>query len=214
MGFRGLGAAVGLAVLVCAAAAGAGGEHAQRLAADISVMESDAHALLDPAITEVHKRGLRARLGGGLSVLGLLIRLAVQENPRLGSAPPDAVRSFQAALERGDGLGLAKGFSALARLYPFDTRGILPATATPARLDRGRQIHQDICAGCHDAPDLETPRPAFNLFERARALPAGEFAARLVAGVRGDNLMSLQNPLSDEEIASLIALYRQGAPTD
>ncbi|MDP6572466.1 MAG: hypothetical protein QGI06_03040 [Rhodospirillales bacterium] len=213
MGFRGLGAAVGLAVLVCAAA-GAGGEHARRLAADIAVMEGDAHALLDPATAEVHKRGLRARLGGGLSTLGLLIRLAGQENPRLGPAPPDAVGSLRAALERGDGLGLAKGLGALARLYPFDATGILPATATPARLGRGRQIHQDICAGCHDAPDLETPRPAFNLFERTRALPAGEFAARLVAGVRGDNLMSLQNPLSDEEMASLIAFYRQGAPKD
>lgn len=214
MGFRGLGAAVGLAVLVCAAAAEAGGEHAQRLAADIAVMEGDAHALLDPATAEVHKRGLRARLGGGLSTLGLLIRLAVQENPRLGPAPPDAAGSLRAALERGDGLGLAKGLGALARLYPFDATGILPAAATPARLGRGRQIHEDICAGCHDAPDLETPRPAFNLFERAGALPAGEFAARLAAGVRGDNLMSLQNPLSDEDMASLTAFYRQGAPTD
>ena len=214
MRIRGLGAAAGLAVLVCAAAAEAGGEHARRLAVDIAVMEGDARALLDPATADNHKRGLRARLGSGLSTLGLLIRLAGQENPRLGPALPDTVRGLRTALERGDGLGLAAGLGALARLYPFDATGILPAEATPARLGRGREIHQDICAGCHDAPDLETPRPAFNLFDRARALPAGEFAARLVAGVRGDNLMSLQNPLSDEELASLIAFYRQGAPED
>ena len=214
MGIRGLGAALSLAVFVCAAAAEAGGEHAQRLAVDIAVMEGDAHALLDAATADIHKRGLRDRLGGGLSTLGLLIRLAGQENPRLGPAPPDAVRGLRMALERDDGLGLAVGLGALARLYPFDAAGILPAKATPARLGRGREIHQDICAGCHDAPDLETPRPAFNLFERARTLPAGEFAARLAAGVRGDNLLSLQNPLSDEEMASLIAFYRQGAPED
>ena len=214
MGIRGLGAALSLAVLVCAAAAEAGGEHARRLAVDIAVMEGDAHVLLDPATADLHQRGLRARLGGGLSTLGLLIRLARQENPRLGPAPPDTVRSLRTALERGDALGLATGLGGLARLYPFATAGLLPAAATPARLGRGREIDGDLCAGCHDAPDLETPRPAFNLFERARALPAGEFAARLVAGVRGDNLLSLQNPLSDEEMASLIAFYRQGAPKD
>ena len=214
MRIRGLCRAAGLAVLVCAATAEAGGEHALRLAVDIAVMEGDAHALADPATTDIHKRGLRARLGGGLSTLGLLIRLARQENPRLGPAPPETVMSLRTALETGDGLGLAMGLGALARLYPFDAAGILPTASTPARLGRGREIHQDICAGCHDAPDLETSRPAFSLFERARTLPPGEFAARLVAGVRGDTLMSMQNPLSDEEMASLIAFYRQGAPED
>ena len=185
-----------------------------RLAVDIAVMAGDARALVDPATPDLHKRGLRARLGGGLSTLGLLIRLARQENPRLGAAPPDTVRNLRTALARGDGPGLVAGLGGLARLYPFDAAGVLPAAATPERLGRAREIHEDICAGCHDAPDLETPRPAFNLFARARALPAREFAARLVAGVRGDNLLSLQNPLSDEEMASLIAFYRQGAPED
>lgn len=214
MRIRGLCWAAGLAVLVGATAAQAGGEHALRLAVDIAVMQGDAHALLDPATAEVHKRGLRARLGGGLSSLGLLIRLAGQENPRLGAAPPDTVKGLRRALEGDDLPGLAAGLGGLARLYPFDGAGILPATATPARLGRARQIHEDVCAGCHDEPDLETPRPAFNLFARAGTLPATEFAARLVAGVRGDTLMSLQNPLSDEEMASLIAFYRQGAPED
>jgi len=203
-----------LAVLLCGTAAKADGEHALRLAVDIAVMVGDAQSLIDPATADIHKRGLRARLGGGLSTLGLLIRLARQENPRLGPAPPDAIKRLRAALE-GDGAPrLAAGLGGLARLYPFDAAGILPAEATPARLARADEIHANICAGCHDAPDLETPRPAFNLFVRARALPATEFAARLVAGVRGDTLMSMQTPLGNEEIASLIAFYWQGAPED
>ena len=38
-----------------------------------------------------------------------------------------------------------------------------------------------------------------------------EFAARMVVGVRGDALTGLDNPLTDEEIASLIAFYRAGS---
>lgn len=203
-----------LAALAAAAPVRADGEHVERLAVEVAVMAADARARTDAATPPLHRQGLAERIRGGLATLPLLIRLARQENPRLAAPPPDAATELRAALDGGDDGVLAEGLARLAVLYPFDSTGILPADATPARLARAEAIHAELCAGCHDAPDLEVARPAFNLFERARRLDEREFAARIVAGVRGDGLTSLQNPLTRADVAALIAYYRERSPAE
>ena len=106
--------------------------------------------------------------------------------------------------------GVISMLAAMARAYPFDVAGILPAEATPERLRIGKAIHDETCAGCHDHPDPEAALPAPNLFRWARTMPAAEFAARLYAGIRGDALTALANPLGAAEMAALIAYYREG----
>jgi mono/diheme cytochrome c family protein len=118
--------------------------------------------------------------------------------------------NLHVALDKGDLDVLLAGLRELAAAYPLDLTGILPAEATPNRRRRAQDIHETYCAGCHDEPDLEVERPAYNLFDQARSLSPQEFAARMITGVRGDRLTNLQNPLSDEEIAALIAYYRTG----
>lgn len=202
-------------IIVAATAPGrAGGEHVERLAVDLAVMAGDARALGLAATPDLHRQGLVERLRSALSPLDLLIRLARQQNPRLAPLPPAIAARLRSALDRGDDAALAELLDGLEARYPFDDTGILPAAATPARLARAKDIHTELCAGCHDVPDLDVPRPAFNLFERARRLDAREFAARMLAGVRGDAMTSLQNPLSRVDIAALIAYYREGAAAD
>lgn len=43
-------------------------------------------------------------------------------------------------------------------------------------------------------------------------MPEQEFVARLLAGVRGDAGTALENPLSDEDIRSLLAWLRNADP--
>lgn len=69
------------------------------------------------------------------------------------------------------------------------------------------------CAGCHDAPAVDTRWPARNLFEQAAAMPRAEFAARLYLGVRGDRSTAYRNPFSDLELGALMAWYANGGRT-
>ena len=50
--------------------------------------------------------------------------------------------------------------------------------------------------------------PAFDLFKQSRSISRLEFAARMLTGLRGDQLTSLQNPLTDTELSVLISYYR------
>ena len=113
-------------------------------------------------------------------------------------------------MEQGKIAELASRIDSLVEEYPFRGRGILPAEPTQSRIDLGRQLDKKYCAACHDVPYLQTERPAFNLFDQAVRVGMLEFAARMVVGIRGESLTGLDNPFNVEELAALIAYYRNG----
>lgn len=202
-----------LAVALSGVAAGvrADGEHSRRLAAEIVITIGDARRLADPATPSLHQRGLRQRIGGALVGLGLLIRRARQERPL--PLPPIGWRDrLREALAAADMARLMGELEILSGLYPIDLKGILPARPTPGRLRLGKELHDEVCAACHDSPDTEVALPAFNLTEQVQSMSQREFAARMISGLRGDAVANLQNPFSDEDLAALIAFYRQGKP--
>ncbi len=192
------------------------GEHSRRVAAELLVLQGDARRLTAPRFSEKQKKGLRDRILGGLAALAILLRLADEEaeagrtsgadGPRADHA--GAVARLRKALDAGDIAELQSLLARLVRAYPLRVPGILPITASPARWARGRRLHERLCAGCHDAPDLDVERPAYNLFAEVRRLSPEELAARLIVGVRGDVVTGVANPLSDEQIAALIVFYR------
>lgn len=201
-----------LAAAVVTAAAGpaaAAGEYERRLGAEIAIIAGDARRLAE-LVPESQRAGIVARIKGGLTGLPLLIRQARESNPRLPKPPSKAVAAARHALGEGNLPELSTTLATLARAYPFDAAGILPADPTVERLRIGKAIHDETCAGCHDNPDPQAMLPAHDLFRWARAMPAEEFAARLYAGVRGDALTALANPLGAAELAALIAYYREG----
>jgi len=136
------------------------------------------------------------------------MRLADQERGRSPQNVLSVLVGLRAELDRNNLAGFIDTLSGLTKQYPLTAKGILPAAPTPERLKRAKEIHQSLCAACHDEPDNEVERPAYNLFMQAKTVTATEFAARMIIGVRGDRVTGLGNPLTDEELASLIAYYR------
>jgi hypothetical protein len=182
------------------------GEHVRRVGAELLVLQGDVEKLIRNEVSEQQRIGLRDRILGGLSSLPLLLRSAAQEQRR--KKPLAGAAVLRNLLERERLTELARRIGLLSGDYPFRGTGILPANPTIHRISMARRLHKEYCAACHDSPYLETERPAFNLFSQARETGLREFAARMVVGVRGDALTGLDNPLTDEEIASLIAFYR------
>jgi len=185
------------------------GEHSRRAGAELQVLIGDLGRLEQPALPEKQVRGLKARIRGTLAALPLLLRLADQEQ---GRAPiPMSAGKLVESFGAGPDAGLQRRLRMLAERYPFRGTGILPASASPRRLSLARELHQTLCAACHDTPDLDRERPAFNLFLQARSMPLREFAARMLVGIRGDAVTGVDNPFTDEELAALIAFYRNAA---
>ena len=199
-----------LAAAAFSAAAAAQGEHERRLAAELTVMLGDLRRIEANSESPQHREGLHARLAGALSSLPLLLRRA--------GAEASAVPPLRTALAKRDWRALRAGLAALQRKHPFEAGEILPRAITPERLRLGEAIHRQACAGCHDdqrkspweAPAADTQLPAFNLHQQAQRLPRGEFAARLLLGVRGDRGTAWRNPFSDLELGALLAYYEKG----
>jgi len=177
----------------------------RRLAADILVAADDARRLAAPGLADGHQRGLRNRIAGTLAVLPLSLKQA-------GARADGSVEAARAALAADDLARLSERLSGLATTYPFSVRGLLPADERPTAITGAKALHERLCAGCHDEPDLEVERPAWNLSALARAMPAPEFAARMVVGVKGETLMAMDNPLTDAEISALIGFYLSAPP--
>ncbi len=208
------GAALAAPFAVASVSAAPRGEDARRLAAEIVVMQADTARLSGPGLQELHRRGLKARLGGGLALLPLLIRAARRDVPSWPAPDRGLIDGLRRALEADKAADLAAGLARLAETYPFNTAGLLPPDTRPRALAAAGAVHENYCAGCHDEPDTEVPRPAWSLYELGRKAPPRELAARLVIGVRGQNLTAMDNPLKDSEISGLIAYYRRGAPDE
>ena len=196
------------------ASARAQGEHGRRAATELLVLNGDVQKLTNNKLSGLHIKGLKDRIGGGLAGLEIMLRLADQE---VGREPVD----YTLDLEKIRNSWLAQditlmstGLDKLLTTHPFKANAILPAKATKTALAAAKNLHEELCAACHDEPDLEVSRPAFNLFKEARQLPANEFAARMMVGVRGDRVTGIDNPLMDSQISALLHYYKTANPAE
>lgn len=200
------------AILGAPAACLGEGEHARRAAVELLVLRGDLRRYEDERFTALQKKGLADRIRGALAGLDLLFRLADEESgrsPRAGEHRQRA-RRLRRLFETGSLQANDDLLDGLIRAFPFRATGLGFTTTSAGGLDGARRLHEELCAPCHDAPDTDVARPAYNLFEEAKRLAPAEFAARLVIGVRGDRVTGIDNPLTDAQIASLIAYYRMG----
>ena len=186
------------------------GEHGRQAGAELLVLQGDLRLLQQEGLPDSRHRGLRARIRGMLAVLPLLLRMADQERGRRPA--PLSTRELDDLLDQGGPERLQRRLRELSRRYPFPATGILPATPSPRRLALARRLHRSYCAGCHSGAAGDGERPAPDLFRQARSLPEREFTARMVTGIRGDALTGIGNPFTDEELAALIAFYRDSSP--
>jgi mono/diheme cytochrome c family protein len=202
-------ALVALALLALALPAWASGEHDRRLRVEIAILHGDAKSLIDPATPPLRRQGLRQRIRSSLDTLGMLTRYAAQE----GQPPPELrqqqIADLRALFASNNIQAFAWRLDQLKSSQPLDMSDFLPLTATPARLHTGQSIYQSLCIGCHQNPDQTQPNPAPDLFSMAAAMPRDEFVARMLGGIHGVRLTTLQNPFTDEEIASLTVFFER-----
>lgn len=184
------------------------GQHGRRAGANLTVLTGDIKMLEKPDLDRRHEKGLADRIRGQLSNLSLLLRLADAES---GQPTRDYSANIAAISYALDSRQLSLAFPPLDELqekFPFEVVGLLSSWRNPESRKLGRAIHEKYCAGCHDDPDLEVERPAYNLLAQGVAQPAEEFAARMVIGIRGDRMVGGDNPFTDAELSALIAFYR------
>jgi len=183
------------------------GEHGRRAAAELRVALGDVDTLFaiqNKPSDRLIKKGLRERIRGSLAGLDILFRLADQEAGR----PPRTYTAFVMSCYEYLKTDRLQQLSAL--LGEYRERFLLVQIDDPLSLSSeevGRELHQSLCAACHDNPATDVERPAYNLYEQASLVSADEFFARMLVGVRGDRVTGIDNPLTDFQIISLIRLY-------
>lgn len=199
-----------LIVLTAALPGWAAGEHQRRLQVEVAVLYGDTKMLLDPATPPLRRQGLRQHIRSSLGTLGILTRYAIQD----GVTPPAPLKKQVADLRQlfdADQLpAFARKLQQLKASQPLDISGFLPLTPTPLRLRTGQSMYQNLCMGCHLSPDKTQPNPAPNLFSMAKTLSTDEFIARMLGGIHGVPLTSLENPFTNEEIISMTTYFRHG----
>ncbi len=196
---------VALSVVFGSQSVFAQGEHNRRAATEIRVIVGDIQRLQAPDTLPVHKEGLIHRIQGGLATLDILLRLADQESGNPITQYKNEV------IELASWIDNQEYTKALPLLGQWEEK--YPLTLLERNVDSNadhklaRKLHQELCAACHDNPNLEVERPAYNLFNEAKKLKYSEFLARLFLGVRGDRVTGIDNPLSDYEVSALVNFY-------
>ncbi|NEX22451.1 cytochrome c [Thiorhodococcus mannitoliphagus] len=185
-------------------------EQNRRFAVELAVLAGDVRLLRQSGLPETHRRGLSDRVASALGFIGLLGREALQASKRHDPELSEEIARLRLCFAAGDLAGSAVILGRLVKRFPLDTRSFLPVTTIPARLARGRELYESTCRACHIAPDTRRRNPARDLFQDARTMPAREFLARLIGGVRGVPQTGLENPLSDEDLRALLAWFMHG----
>lgn len=206
--------AVTVSFVMAASAVTAAGrpDLSRELSAELLILRGDLGRLGGADLSIRNRDGLRQRIAGALGLLPWLLREA---GDKVGA---ERLRAWQ-----GRPLGAAAARSALIAAldgeigrHPIDRAAFLADPPTPKRLKEARAIHKTYCAGCHDGTGkgaLDLALPARDLFAMARQETVDEFLARMVNGVKGDVTIRFANPLTDQQIGALWALYRsQPAP--
>jgi len=193
-----------ISIYFMADAALAQGEHARRAGAEIQVLLGDARRLQQMKLPQKHRKGLRDRIRGELSDLEILLRLANQGKRMTLADISVAVKELRSSFIDNDLSGFIQRAKKIAVVYPL-------LSFVSGSVHRAQTLHAQLCAGCHDQPYLDMERPALNLFQQARIQSVVEFLARLIIGVRGDQLTGYGNPLTEAEIAGLADYYRTGS---
>lgn len=202
----GLAPAVLFLALVAAPAgpANAQGEHSRRAGAELRVVAGDIDRLITTPESTARHRGLIERIRGALAPMDILLRLADQEGGRAAGNYRTELARLSASLDAMDLITASQITNELIGQFPLE-----PLRTTVDSSINALALHNKLCAHCHDNPVSHVERPAYNLFTEARALPADEFLARMLIGVRGDRVTGIDNPLTDQQIDALITLYRR-----
>jgi hypothetical protein len=179
------------------------GEHARRVAAELLVIKGDLRELQNSELPSLHHVGLTDRIKGGLAGLDILMRYADQEANRTVESKRTQVVELMTWVEEANFQMIAEAIDKLAGQYAL----VMPTYRVTNPNDY-LPLHQNLCLACHDNPNADVERPAYNLYKQAQKISTLEMFARMLVGVRGDRVTGVDNPLTDLQIVGLMQLYR------
>ena len=198
----------GAVLLSTASVSLAYGEHSKRLAANLLVLQGDLRQLLKKDTSDIHHRSLSLRIEEKLGLLALLVRSANHEKSVSYSHNPEEFRQLLFLFNSSEFKSLLNELESLSLKYPLFLSPILQSSFPPVFFKQAEEMHRRLCSGCHSGAMAVNSLPAYDLFRQSRSIARMEFVARMLTGLRGDQLTSLQNPLTDTELSTLISYYR------
>ena len=184
------------------------GEHSKRLAANLLVLKGDLRQLLNTDTSNIHHRILSLRIEEKLGLLELLVRSANQQESVSYTHNPKEFQQLLFLFNSSEFKSLLNELESFSLKYPLFLSPILQSSFPPVFFKQAEEMHQRLCSGCHSGAMAVNALPAFDLFRQSRSIARMEFVARILTGLRGDQLTSLQNPLTDTELSALISYYR------
>ena len=205
---------LGTCVFIDVPGAFAKGEHYRRLAANLLVLQGDLRQLVEHSTSVKHLQSLHGRIEEKLAVLELLVRYANQENLLISKDSPEFFHKLKRLFVSENLFELENDLDRLSKKYPLLLSPVLHSGLTTEYFKQAEKIHQSLCSGCHSGALSESAVPAFDLFRHSRTMSRREFAARILTGLRGDQLTSLENPFTDTELSALISYYRNSVPVE
>ncbi|HIN47471.1 MAG TPA: hypothetical protein EYM80_04510 [Deltaproteobacteria bacterium] len=136
------------------------------------------------------------------------MRYAYQENSLISEDSPEVFRKLINLFNSENLDELQKNLERLSQKYPLLLSPVLQSSLTTAYFKQAEELHQRLCSGCHSGAFAERALPALDLFRQSRSMSRMEFTARILTGLRGNQLTSLENPFTDTELSALIGYYR------
>ncbi len=122
------------------------------------------------------------------------------------------IRELQQTKSEIELLALEEKIEPVLRFAPFDVDKF--RIFTEERIVEAGKVYQEYCASCHQFPNLDTPNPAYSLYEMARQQDEHEFLARMLLGVKGTPEIGLSNPLTLTEIGAMRAYLLSSSEND
>ena len=136
------------------------------------------------------------------------MRYAYQENSLIPEDLPEVFRKLINLFNSENLDELQKNLERLSQKYPLLLSPVLQSSLTTAYFKQAEELHQRLCSGCHSGAFAEMALPALDLFRQSRSMSRMEFTARILTGLRGNQLTSLENPFTGTELSALIGYYR------
>jgi hypothetical protein len=167
--------------------------------AELIILRGDLIKLSKITTPELYKKGLKSRMDSAFGTLNWICRGFIDNDPNLFSL-----------FEKLESLFIANKFKELhlkldflIKKYPLNLDQYLPEQASKEDIKVGIKIYQHYCHGCHLSHNDQLEMPALSLEVMAKSLAPEEFIARMIAGVKGNDVIALRNPLSRKDISSI-----------
>jgi len=175
--------------------------------AELVILRGDLTKLNKIATPELYKKGLKSRIDSTFRTLNWICRGFIDNDPNVSSLFTKLESLF--IVNKFQELHLKLNF--LIKKYPLNLDQYLPDKASKKDVKVGIKIYQHYCLGCHLSHNDQLKMPALSLEVMAKNLSSEEFIARMIAGVKGNGVIALRNPLSHKDISGIYSylLYKE-----